>query len=148
MAIAHTLLSATGWRSVGLKALTSNLLAPYATGRNIAVHGPGVVLNPTETQAVARVLHELATNAAKYGALSTPGGQVSVNWGLRPNGAVKNLTLVWRELGGPPIASKCPSSYGTNLIRNLIPHELGGTVDFVFAKQGVNCRIEIPKGPA
>jgi PAS domain S-box-containing protein len=144
MAIAHTLLSATGWRSVGLDALASNLLAPYATGTNVTISGPSVVLDAAETQAVARVLHELATNAAKYGALSIPCGQVSVNWDLKPDGAVTNLSLTWRELDGPPVGSEHPSSYGTNLIRNLVPHELGGAVDFVFAKEGVNCRIEIP----
>jgi PAS domain S-box-containing protein len=144
MAAAHTLLSDSGWQKVGLGTLVRNQLAPYATGTNMMISGTDVVLNAAETQAVARVLHELATNAAKYGALSTPSGQVSVNWNLKPNGAVTHLTLVWRELGGPPVASEHPSSYGTNLIRNLIPHELGGTVDLVFAKEGVNCRIEIP----
>ncbi|HZR61442.1 MAG TPA: hypothetical protein VFA80_10900 [Xanthobacteraceae bacterium] len=106
------------------------------------------MLDATEIQAVARVLHELAANAAKYGALSIPGGQVSVNWDFKPNGEVTNLTLVWRELGGPTVDFEHPSSYGTTLIRNLIPHELGGKVDLVFAKEGVNCRIEIPVGRA
>lgn len=144
MSVAHTLLSATGWRRVGLNVLANDLLAPYATSTNVTISGADVVLDAAEIQAVARVLHELATNAAKYGALSIPGGQVSVNWGLRPNGAVTNLTLVWREFGGPPVSSEHPSGYGTTLIRNLIPHELGGAVDLAFGKEGVNCRIEIP----
>jgi PAS domain S-box-containing protein len=144
MTIAHTLLSATGWRSVGLNTLASNLLAPYATGTNVTISGTDVVLDAAKIQAVARVLHELGTNAVKYGVLSIAGGQVSVNWDLKANGAAANLTLVWRELGGPPVSSEHPSSYGTTLIRNLIPHELGGSVDLAFAKEGVNCRIEIP----
>jgi PAS domain S-box-containing protein len=144
MAAAHTLLSAAGWQSVCLGTLVHNQLTPYGTDTNMTISGPDVVLNAAETQAVARVLHELATNAAKYGALSTPSGQVSVNWDLKPNGAVTNLTLVWRELGGPPVATEHPSSYGTNLICSLIPHELGGSVDLLFAPEGVNCRIEIP----
>jgi len=144
MAIAHTLLSETGWRSVGLNALASKLLAPYCTGANVTISGTDVVLEAAEIQAVARVLHELVTNAAKYGALSIPGGQVSLNWGLEPNGAATNLNLVWRELDGPPVGCEHPSSYGTTLIRNLIPHELGGAVDLVFARHGVNCRIAIP----
>ena len=148
MAIAHTLLSATGWRSVGLNALASNLLAPYATDTNLTIRGIDVVLDAAETQAVARVFHELATNAAKYGALSAPGGQVFVNWDLKPNGAMTKLTLDWRELGGPPVVSQRPSGYGTNLIRNLIPHELDGTVDLAFAKEGVSCKMEIPVKPA
>jgi len=148
MAIAHTLLSAAGWQSVCLATLVRNEFAPYATGSNVMISGPDVLLHSAETQAVARVLHELATNAAKYGALSNPGGQVSVNWDRKPNGAATTLTLIWRELGGPPVSPEVQSGYGTNLIRNLIPHELGGTVDLVFAKEGVNCRIEIPVSQA
>src|SRR6185312_6893985 len=144
MAAAHTLLSESGWQNVGLATLVRNQLAPYATRTNVTISGTDVVVNPAETQAVARVVHELTTNAAKYGALSTRGGQVSVNWDLKPTGSATNLILVWRESGGPPVPAGRPSSYGTNLIRNLIPHELGGSVDLVFAAEGVNCRIEIP----
>jgi two-component sensor histidine kinase len=90
-------------------------------------------------------MHELVTNAVKYGALSIPGGRVSVSWERRVNGSgATNLILAWREVGGPPVAAVIQSGYGTDLIRDLIPHELGGTVDLVFAKEGVNCRIEIP----
>ena len=102
------------------------------------------MLSSAETQALAKVLHELATNAAKYGALSIPGGEVSVSWDRKPNGQKPTLLLEWRELGGPPLASKIQSSYGTDLIRSLIPHELGGTVDLSLLKEGVNCRIEFP----
>jgi two-component sensor histidine kinase len=144
MATAHTLLSESGWQSVCLGSLVHNELAPYAAGSNVTIGGTDVLLNSSETQALARVLHELATNAGKYGALSAPSGQVSVNWGLKPNGVATNLTLFWRELGGPPVVYNHPSSYGTNLIRNLIPHELGGTVDLAFTKEGVTCRIDIP----
>ena len=147
MAAAHTLLSKSGWQNVGLDTLVRNQLAPYATGTNVTISGTDVVVNSAETQAVARVLHELATNAAKYGALSIPGGQVSVNWDFEPNGAATRLTLVWRELGGPPVGSEHPTSYGTTLIRNLIPHELGGKVDLTFAKEGVKCVIEFPITP-
>jgi PAS domain S-box-containing protein len=144
MAAAHDLLSQSGWQSVGLDALVRNQLTPYATETNLAIRGPTVVLTTAEIQAVARVLHELATNAAKYGALSRFGGQISVSWKRKPNGHTTNLVLVWRELGGPPVVSEVRSSYGTNLIRNLIPHELGGTVDLVLAAEGVNCTIEFP----
>ena len=73
-----------------------------------------------------------------------PGGEVSVSWIHKPNGTAATLILEWRETGGPPVASKVQSSYGTDLIRDLIPHELGGTVNLVFAAEGVNCRIDIP----
>lgn len=144
MAAAHTLLSKSGWQSVGLEALVRNQMAPYTMGGNITIDGPDVMLASAEIQAVARVLHELATNAAKYGALSISGGEVSVSWDRRPNGSATNLILVWRELGGPPVPSDVQHNYGTTLIRNLIPHELDGRVDLLFEKAGVSCRIEIP----
>jgi two-component sensor histidine kinase len=143
MAAAHTLLSKSGWESVGLDAVVRNQLAPYATEENIAISGTDIMLSAAESQAVARVLHELVTNAAKHGALSIPTGQVSVSWNRKPNGDGANLMLVWQEHGGPAVKSEVQSSYGTNLIRNLIPHELGGKVDLVFASEGVSCRIEI-----
>jgi two-component sensor histidine kinase len=146
MAAAHTLLSESGWQGVGLDSLVRAELAPYMTRANVKISGKDVVLTSAETQALGRVLHELATNAAKYGALSIPGGQVSVSWHCRLTGPAATLILEWRELGGPPVASDARSSYGTNLIRNLIPHELGGMVDLVLASEGVSCRIEIPIG--
>jgi two-component sensor histidine kinase len=144
MAAAHTLLSECSWHSVALDNLVLTELAPYATDTNVKITGTDVMLSSAETQALAKVLHELATNAAKYGALSTTRGGVSVSWDRKPNGQKATLVLEWRELGGPPVASKIQSSYGTDLIRNLIPHELGGRVDLAFIKEGVNCRIEIP----
>jgi PAS domain S-box-containing protein len=144
MAAAHILLSKSGWQSVGLDALVRNQLAPYATDTNVTISGTDVMLIAAEIQAVARVLHELVTNAAKHGALSIPGGHVSVRWNRKANEAGANLMLVWQEHGGPPVKSGIQSSYGTNLIRNLIPHELGGRVDLAFASEGVSCQIEIP----
>jgi PAS domain S-box-containing protein len=144
MAAAHTLLSKSGWQSVGLDALVRNQLAPYATDTNVTISGTDVMLIAAEIQAVARVLHELVTNAAKHGALSIPGGHVSVSWNRKPNGDRAKLMLVWQEQGGPPVKSEIQSSYGTNLIHNLIPHELGGIVELAFASKGVSCRIEIP----
>ena len=144
MAAAHTLLSKSGWQSVGLDALVRNQLAPYATDTNVTIDGTDVMLIAAEIQAVARVLHELVTNAAKHGALSIPGGHVSVRWNRKANGAGAKLMLVWQEHGGPPVRSEIQTSYGTNLIRNLIPHELGGRVDLAFSSEGVSCQIEIP----
>jgi PAS domain S-box-containing protein len=144
MAAAHTLLSKSGWQSVGLDALVRNQLAPYATDTNISISGTDVMLTPAEIRAMAMVLHELVTNAAKYGALSTSAGRVLVNWDCEPNGDRTNLSIVWQELDGPTVKSEAQSSYGTDLIRNLIPHELGGKVDLVLASQGVSCKVEIP----
>jgi two-component sensor histidine kinase len=85
------------------------------------------------------------TNAAKYGALSSPEGRVSVQWEPPTDGATPTLTIAWRETGGPPVrAAASQEGYGTSLIRDLIPHELGGTVDLVLAPEGVRCTIVIP----
>jgi two-component sensor histidine kinase/PAS domain-containing protein len=145
MASAHSLLSQSRWRGVGLADLVRNQLAPYATGTNTTINGDNVTLSVAATQAVAMVLHELATNAAKYGALSAPGGRVSVRWSGQSNEiAAAGLNIVWQESGGPPIAAPIRSGYGTSLIRELIPHELGGTVDLVLAPDGACCKISIP----
>jgi PAS domain S-box-containing protein len=144
MAAAHSLLSENGWRGVGLKALVRNQLAPYASHANVAIHGTDVILTPAAIQAMGMVLHELVTNAAKYGAFSVPTGSVAVSWERKPNGHARNLVFTWRELGGPAVAVEAESGYGTRLIRGLVPHELGGTVDLQFAPEGVSCRLEFP----
>jgi two-component sensor histidine kinase len=145
MAAAHALLSKSRWQNVGLDAVVRNQLAPYATNTNVTISGTDdILLALAEVQALTRVLHELATNAAKHGALSIPGGQISVRWDCKTDRRGINLTLVWQELNGPPVKAAVQSSYGTSLIRNLIPHELGGRVDLVFAPKGVSCRIELP----
>ena len=91
------------------------------------------------------VLHELVTNAAKYGALSTNSGRVLIQWDRRLSGRpLSNLVLQWREFGGPRVNAPGKSSYGTNTIHDLIPYEFGGTVDLVFAPEGVKCRLELP----
>jgi two-component sensor histidine kinase len=87
------------------------------------------------------VMHELVTNAAKYGALSSPDGSVSVSWDRTSADTI--LTITWRELGGPPITAPVKCGYGSSLIRGLIPHELGGTVDLKFPPDGACCKIEI-----
>jgi len=141
------LLSQRGGHGVGLGALVHSQLAPYAAEANITIRGTELMLSPVAIQAMGMVLHELVTNAAKYGALSVPTGQVSVSWDRRQNGSnAANLIFVWREFGGPPTAAEVKSGYGTRLIRELVPYELGGTVDLVLAPEGVTCRIELPLG--
>jgi PAS domain S-box-containing protein len=142
MTASHELLSQSVWQSVGLAPLVRNQLSPYATDSNVTITGEDIMLSTAETQALAMVLHELVTNAAKYGSLSVPNGRVSVTWDRQHLDEGVKLVLEWRELGGPPVAVKASSGYGTSLIRDLIPYELGGTVDLVFRPDGVNCKIE------
>jgi PAS domain S-box-containing protein len=142
MAAAHALLSHSRWCGVGLTELVSHQLAPYTTDANISISGPEVTLTSTQTQAVAMVMHELVTNAAKYGALSGQDGSVSVSWDRTSADTI--LTVTWCERGGPPITAPVKSGYGSNLIRDLIPHEIAGTVDLKFPPDGACCKIEFP----
>jgi two-component sensor histidine kinase/integral membrane sensor domain MASE1 len=143
MATAHALLSQSRWHGVGLIDLLRRQLAPYKTDSNISFNGPDLILTSGETQAVAMVIHELVTNAVKYGALSSPGGSVPISWSCT-GGDLAVLRLVWREVCGPPVVASVQSGYGSNLIRDLIPYELGGTVELTFPRDGVCCKIEIP----
>jgi PAS domain S-box-containing protein len=143
IAAAHALLSQSRWSGVSLTDLIRQQLAPYATEANTAIDGPDVALTSGQTQAVAMVIHELATNAAKHGALSNADGGVSVSWDRGGTDAAAILTITWRELGGSPIKAPVQSGYGLSLIRDLIPHELGGTVNLTFPSDGACCKIEI-----
>jgi PAS domain S-box-containing protein len=146
MAAAHALLSQSRWSDVGLTDVIRRQLAPYTTEANTTISGPEIMLGSAQTQAIAMVIHELVTNAAKHGALSCSDGSVSVTWDRTSVGASAVLTVVWRELGGPPIKAPVRFSYGSYLIRDLIPHELGGTVELTFPSDGACCTIEIPLG--
>jgi PAS domain S-box-containing protein len=144
MAASHALLSQSHWSEVSLTDVIRRQLAPYTTDANTTTSGPEIMLTSVQTQAVAMVIHELVTNAAKHGALSSPDGRVSVSWDRTSADAAAVLTIIWSEFGGPPITAPICSGFGSNLIRDLVPHELGGTVDLKFPTDGACCRIEFP----
>ena len=138
------MLSQSNWAGVSLTEIVRREFAPYATD-NVEIGGPNVTLTAEAAQAVATVIHELTTNAAKYGAFSNGSGRVLLRWGWMRNGSHGRLAINWRETGGPPILTTNRASYGTSIIRELIPFELGGTVDLTLACDGVHCRLEIPR---
>ena len=142
LAETHELLSHNRWHGVSLEEIVRCELKPYATG-NAAIGGPRVTLRAEAAQAVAMVLHELATNAGKYGAFSNQDGRLSLRWRWLRNGKQGRLAIEWQELGGPTVLVP-EQSGGTSVIRELIPFELGGTVDLDFAPDGLRCRLEIP----
>jgi NO-binding membrane sensor protein with MHYT domain/two-component sensor histidine kinase len=145
MANTHALLSCGRWKGAYLADLVRGELAACTGERQATMEGPPVFLSAEATQAVAMVLHELVTNAAKYGALSTSRGRVCVEWGCRTNGnSPAMLTILWQEIGGPPVRAPNRRGYGTSVIGDLIPYELGGMVDIAYASDGVRCRIEFP----
>ena len=145
MATTHELLSARRWHGVSLIELARGELAPYATRNNTEIGGPEVTLSAEAGQVVSMALHELTTNAAKHGALSVHDGRVSVHWHHASSGNVDaRIAIEWQETGGPAVQAPDTCGYGMEVIRDLIPYELGGTVDLAFAPDGLRCRLEVP----
>jgi PAS domain S-box-containing protein len=145
LANTHALLSRSRWQGVSLGALVRSELAFCAKDVSAHIEGPELILAAEATQPVAMVLHELATNAAKYGALSNGQGRVLARWWLSSLGLTGgNLLIEWKETGGPPVVAPTASGFGTSVIRDLIPYELGGAVHYEFASDGVCCKLEIP----
>jgi PAS domain S-box-containing protein len=145
LANTHALLSRSHWEGVGLAELVRSELAFCTKEGSASIEGAEVELAADATQPVAMVLHELATNAAKYGALSNGHGRVLVRWRRLVNARARGkLVLEWRETGGPPVVAPAATGYGTSIIRDLIPYELGGAVDYELGHDGARCRVEIP----
>jgi two-component sensor histidine kinase len=145
MASTQALLSETRWRGVNLANVIRAELEPYKTAANVTLDGPEVLLTPNATHGVAMVLHELTTNAAKYGALSQQGGQVSVRWMVTDkHSAAAMLRIQWKETGGPKVTPPARQGHGSSVIRDLLRYELDGSVDLVFASDGVRCAITLP----
>jgi len=145
MANTHELLSSRHWQGIPLAELVRRELAPYATPSNTRLDGPDVVLSAEAGQVLAMVFHELATNAAKFGAISASSGTVSVHWSFRRNGQVESrLCIQWQENGGPAVVPPVHSGCGNTVVRELIPYELGGSVGLDYLPEGVRCRLQIP----
>ena len=94
--------------------------------------------------AMGMVMHELATNAAKYGGLSTPGGHVDVTWSLDGEGDGARLSLQWRESGGPPITKPNRRGFGSRLIEHSIGNDLSGEIELSYLPSGFQCRLAFP----
>lgn len=140
----HNLLTATSWRGAELRDVLSMELSPYGAER-YGLEGGVVDLSAPAALALGMLVHELATNAAKHGALSEPGGRVEVAWRLAPEG---KLVLDWRETGGPPVAVSTHRGFGSRLIERSLRGDLAGAAVLAFHPDGLCCHIELPLGPA
>lgn len=139
LAAAHDLLTAQGWHGAALADVAATAMRPFEVTHRPQIRrcGPPVELTAEHALALNLALHELATNAAKYGALSTAGGLVEVSWSVRHD----ELTLRWVEKDGPPVATPTRAGFGARLLQRSLARELGGAVDWTFAPQGVRCEI-------
>jgi len=139
----HDLLTQSDWGSTPVRSVIDAELLPYAQEDDHAVElvGPAVELAPNDALSLGLAVHELATNAAKYGALSRPGGKVSVHWQLVSEELVR---VEWQERGGPPVKQERSRGFGTDLIERIVAHELRHPVELDFDPEGVRCVLLIP----
>ncbi len=147
LARAHDQLLETNWQSADLQTLVEETLSPYGTGdgRDIEIEGPPIRLTPKQGLGIALILHELATNASKYGALSTPEGRLSVEWRVERSEDAPRIQLTWQERDGPGVPPDMTKGFGTKLIERSCAYELGGTAELLFDPSGLKVSIAFPK---
>jgi two-component sensor histidine kinase len=136
LAGAHDLLTDRSWAGADIADLVARAVAPFVS-RQIIFDGPSLDVLPNQALALSLALHELATNAAKYGALSRPEGRVELSWKAQ-NG---QLNLSWRESGGPHVVPPTRRGFGSRLIENALSRDLDGQTRLEFAPDGVRCWI-------
>jgi two-component system CheB/CheR fusion protein len=148
LADTHTLLTESNWRCADLRQVVREAVRPYRRtgGENVEIVGSELALTPSASLAFSMVLHELTTNAAKFGALSVPGGRVTIGWRLAGEQGRSELLLRWVEVGGPKVAKPARAGFGSQLIDFTIRHEFGGAATIDFPETGVVCEISIPWG--
>jgi len=139
LAAAHDVLTRQNWEAGSIRDIVAEATAPHHAGDGrLTAEGPAVDLEPKTAVALALAMHELATNAVKYGALSTPLGRVEVRWVVEDG----RLQLTWRETGGPPVSPAIRRGFGARLLEQGLSTELGGPVTLDFRLEGLVCRME------
>jgi two-component sensor histidine kinase/integral membrane sensor domain MASE1 len=153
LARTHNLLAANRWEGVSMRALVRDEFAAYGLGsdegaakRTLRASGPDLQLPPAAAQSLALVLHELITNAIKYGALSAAGGWVTLDWTIEGEAEAKILLVEWVEEGGPQVSPPEKQGFGTSLIANSIKHQLSGTIDIDWRATGLRVALVVPLG--
>jgi two-component sensor histidine kinase len=142
LAAAHDVLTRQNWEAGSVLHIVAEATAPHHAGDGrLTAEGPNVDLEPKTAVALALAMHELATNAVKYGALSTARGRVDVRWSIEAG----VLKLTWRETGGPPVvAAQIERGFGARLLEQGLAGELDGSVTLDFRPEGLVCRMEAP----
>jgi two-component sensor histidine kinase len=144
----HDLLTVTDWGTTPIRAVIEAELQHFREVLDDAIllAGPELELAPNDALSFGLAIHELATNAAKYGALSVPGGKVTIHWsrGDDPAAETEWAEVEWQEVGGPPVAGQRRRGFGTELIEKVVAHELRQPVMLDFAPTGVRCVLRVP----
>jgi PAS domain S-box-containing protein len=143
LARVHTVLSLSSWQGAEITKLIDEELAPYSTGDQIALSGEELQLEPATAQTIALALHELVTNSAKYGALSTLSGRLSLAWAEQDS----LLKIMWSETGGPPVEKPASRGFGTRSVIASIESQLGGQAEFDWRPEGLVCSLSVPLSP-
>jgi two-component sensor histidine kinase/PAS domain-containing protein len=143
LAKVHSLFIQSRWAGAELSIIAKQELAPYLRkgGPRVQIDGPTLMLEPMTAQAIAVAFHELATNAAKYGALSNGEGRVKVAWSCAAAG---QLNLRWTERGGPPVTTPTRRGFGTNIVGRIIRDQSKGEMHLDWNPVGLECRIVLP----
>jgi PAS domain S-box-containing protein len=146
MALAHGLLTQSGWSEAELADLIRQTVLPYLTLRtdSVSLSGPATYLPPRQVVTMMLTMHELAINAAKHGALSAENGRVSIDWSIDRQNSERMLRLRWTESGGPPVRPPERTGFGTTLIERSIAHELDGRATLHYRPEGVVCELQFP----
>ena len=145
LARSHDMLTEGGWEGTALHEVAQRTMAAYGKApARFSLSGPPLRLVPSAVVTLNLAFHELATNAAKYGALSVPGGRVEVGWTLKTGEDGPVLAISWREDGGPSVRPPERRGFGSRLIERGLPQEFGAEVTLDFAPAGVACRIRLP----
>ncbi len=147
LAKVHDTLSGDGADAASLKSVVEDVLSPFAIGDRsfISVDGPDDNVGPHAALALSMAFHELATNAAKYGALSADGGKIDIGWQVADGSdGVRNVELHWRETASKPVEAPSKSSFGTRLLTQVTPAELEGSAELDFEPQGMRYRLTFP----
>jgi two-component sensor histidine kinase len=141
---AYDLLTRYRWEGADLTDVIQTTLAPHLQGERISIDGRNIYLRPKQALALTSGIHELATNSVKYGALSTPAGQVEISWTIPETGHDAAVRLTWLERGGPGVARLERRGFGTRFVEQVLPAELDGRVTLEFLGTGVRCVIYFP----
>lgn len=143
LAEAHNLLVRSDWRGAGFRELAERQIGPYAKvdGKTVTLEGPPISMPPDIATPLALVLHELATNALKYGSLSLPSGTLRLDWGLKPNASGRIFQFTWRESGGPKVKPPAKEGFGSWLIQNGLPE---AEVVLEYPAGGAVCTVTLP----